>query len=710
MLTQLTVLLRSKLEKEFQHQMQVAKGYQGKSGSHNGISQMKIRSDAHGLDRCVSQSLDESMNSMRGELRQEDFTRPRREKLVEKLARSATDLDSTFQDLSEAYEAPHDVQFTGRALRSKTGTARFRRTSPGVDIPEVRLDPWTHENPGWRAQWGTSLIYPATGKNRTTVDAEDIVRLDEGEFLNDNLISFYLRYLQVEVERERPEVLKKVHIFSSFFYEKLKSTAKYEGVKSWTAKIDLFSYDYIVVPVNEHAHWYLAIICNVGQTLPGAQLPEHNNTEPQNGSTGEMSSSQAPGSSGQVQSIPIEDDLSSPHTVGISDDVTASPSTQSPERFKPRRSIGGSLSKVDTKAPKIITLDSLDGSHSATCKTLKTYLENEARDKKGVELASVPGGMKGKDVPGQDNHCDCGVFVLGYMEEFLKDPDEAARRLLQKERLEWNIRPQHLRNKVRSLLFDLQKQQQSRQTEELAKKKILRAQKKAAAAATSEPSNNNSASQSRGPSSSPAISKPASPDPAKSSPAEKAPVKEPMLQQATPKSPVAASSAPVEASTDDIVPTVEHLDHSLPLAPDPLLKTQSPTIDSESLVSRVRSSSSEASGQAFYSAPSSPENSARLRVDLPSPSGMVDGIPILKKTSSSDSEVASASLSQKKRKKKKGRKKGRKGQELEHHIQPSIEKDDQAEMVSARIHSPELVPSDSEANGVPTVKSFFTLV
>lgn len=37
------------------------------------------------------------------------------------------------------------------------------------------------------------LVYPLEGPRKANVDWIDLERLDEGEFLNDNLISFYLR-------------------------------------------------------------------------------------------------------------------------------------------------------------------------------------------------------------------------------------------------------------------------------------------------------------------------------------------------------------------------------------------------------------------------------------------------------------------------------------------------------------------------------------
>lgn len=640
------------------------------------------------------------------EPRKADLTRPRRERLIDKLASSTSDRRSACQDLTGAPEEYDEVRFAGRSLRSKTSTYTTRRRSPSINrFEEAEADLWTQKNPGWQSQWKKSLVYPATGKNRATVDVDDIARLDEGEFLNDNLISFYLRYLQAELEGNRPEVLKKVHIFSSFFFEKLKSSAKYEGVKSWTAKIDLFSYDYIVVPVNEHYHWYLAIICNVGQILPEAQSSEQDEAGRQDGEAGHTSTSKEPRSPAQTQPIPIDDDPSSPQTVRILDDVP-SPIRISSQQLKPREPIEGGSSNANTKTPKIITLDSLDGSHSGTCKTLKTYLENEAQDKKGIELPFLPGGMKGKDVPHQDNFCDCGVFVLGYMEEFLKDPDEAARRLLQKEKLDWDIRPRELRTKIRDLLFSLQGEQQVRLAEEQAKRKALKLQKKTAAAAAgaSDLSGNNSLSQSCAPSSGPPTSKPSSPNPAKTlareNPlVENAPTKEHFKDsnagEGMGELPVGAESAAVEGT----LPTLEATNQILP--PHSPLKVKNLTTDSDSPASQPKSSSSEGSGEAFFSAPSSPAKSDRLRSEPPSLLiNSVDGVPFVKKIPSSDSEGPSTLRKlEKKKKKKRNQKKHRMELEQEHSIQPSVEKDDDEEIVDA------LLPNHEEL----TVSAYFTL-
>jgi sentrin-specific protease 7 len=138
--------------------------------------------------------------------------------------------------------------------------------------------PWTDLNPDWSKEWRSSIIYPPTGENRARVDKQDVGRLNEGEFLNDNLIVFYLRWLQCQLEKGKPRTAKRIFFHkNSFFYSKLTSPEKgmrglnYAAVERWT-KDDLLHYDYIIVPVNEHMHWYVAIICNAPKLLLGHNL------------------------------------------------------------------------------------------------------------------------------------------------------------------------------------------------------------------------------------------------------------------------------------------------------------------------------------------------------------------------------------------------------------------------------------------------------
>jgi Ulp1 family protease len=136
-----------------------------------------------------------------------------------------------------------------RSGRTKT-TRAYTYKSP---TPDVKLKPKADLG----VKWEYPVVYPPVGKKRTTVEFSDLERLDDGEFLNDNLIEFYLKFL---VERERGEHNLKddqVYFFSTHFYSALTATApgkkglNYEAVKRWTGKDDIFSHDFLVVPVNE---------------------------------------------------------------------------------------------------------------------------------------------------------------------------------------------------------------------------------------------------------------------------------------------------------------------------------------------------------------------------------------------------------------------------------------------------------------------------
>ncbi|KAJ7140225.1 hypothetical protein C8R43DRAFT_892836, partial [Mycena crocata] len=98
------------------------------------------------------------------------------------------------------------------------------------------------------------LVYPPNQKGAVNITNGDVTRLKPGEFLNDTLIEFGLKLWLYGLEREKPELAKEIHIFSSFFYKKLNKKNPqegYESVRKWTSKFDLFQKKYIIIPINE---------------------------------------------------------------------------------------------------------------------------------------------------------------------------------------------------------------------------------------------------------------------------------------------------------------------------------------------------------------------------------------------------------------------------------------------------------------------------
>ncbi|XP_029416457.1 sentrin-specific protease 6 isoform X2 [Nannospalax galili] len=148
------------------------------------------------------------------------------------------------------------------------------------------------------------IVYPPPpAKGGISVTNEDLHCLSEGEFLNDVIIDFYLKYLVLE--KLKKEEADRIHIFSSFFYKRLNQRERRSSettnlsiqqkrhgrVKTWTRHVDIFEKDFIFVPLNEAAHWFLAVVC-----FPGLEKPKyepnphyHENAAVQKSSTAEDS-------------------------------------------------------------------------------------------------------------------------------------------------------------------------------------------------------------------------------------------------------------------------------------------------------------------------------------------------------------------------------------------------------------------------------------
>lgn len=121
------------------------------------------------------------------------------------------------------------------------------------------------------------LIYPP-GRGGISINTNDYICLGSDNYLNDVIIDFYLKYVHLELLTE--EQRAKTHIFSQFFYKRLTTMTKekdpklsasqkrHARVASWTKNVDLFEKDFVIIPINEQSHWFLAIICFPNLTEP----------------------------------------------------------------------------------------------------------------------------------------------------------------------------------------------------------------------------------------------------------------------------------------------------------------------------------------------------------------------------------------------------------------------------------------------------------
>ncbi|CAO1623625.1 unnamed protein product [Parajaminaea phylloscopi] len=116
------------------------------------------------------------------------------------------------------------------------------------------------------------LRFPLVGPGSVSVFESDCDRLLEGEFLNDTIVEFGLKYHLESLRVRDAALFESLYVFNTFFYRQLHQSKKhpdecYAQVRKWTTKFDIFAKDYLVMPINENLHWYLAIIVNPAQAL-----------------------------------------------------------------------------------------------------------------------------------------------------------------------------------------------------------------------------------------------------------------------------------------------------------------------------------------------------------------------------------------------------------------------------------------------------------
>ncbi|XP_072187668.1 sentrin-specific protease 6 isoform X5 [Excalfactoria chinensis] len=160
------------------------------------------------------------------------------------------------------------------------------------------------------------IVYPPPpAKGGISVTNEDLHCLNEGEFLNDVIIDFYLKYLVLE--KLKKEDADRIHVFSSFFYKRLNQRERrnihetsnlsiqqkrHGRVKTWTRHVDIFEKDFIFVPLNEAAHWFLAVIC-----FPGLEKPKYEpNPHYHENAAAQIKSSSSDGESNTPSPLPNE--------------------------------------------------------------------------------------------------------------------------------------------------------------------------------------------------------------------------------------------------------------------------------------------------------------------------------------------------------------------------------------------------------------------
>ncbi|XP_015732601.1 sentrin-specific protease 7 isoform X3 [Coturnix japonica] len=278
------------------------------------------------------------------------------------------------------------------------------------------------------------IVYPPPpAKGGLGVTREDLKCLEYGEFLNDVIIDFYLKYLLLE--KAPKHLAERTHIFSSFFYKCLTRTEKFseedpkvsvaqrrhKRVRTWTRHINIFNKDYIFVPVNEESHWYIAVICfpwleeTVYEECPHQTSFNLSPLRSENKSEDSVV--------GSVLAYP-EEETDANRTLFSKGGSESAASASVLDSCFSKISLSNSKRQI-CKRPCILILDSLKaGSVQKTVQVLREYLEVEWEAKRKTHREFSKSTMIDfyPRVPKQDNSSDCGVYLLQYVESFFQNP------------------------------------------------------------------------------------------------------------------------------------------------------------------------------------------------------------------------------------------------------------------------------------------------
>ncbi|KAK4895676.1 hypothetical protein LTR27_006157 [Elasticomyces elasticus] len=408
--------------------------------------------------------------------------------------------------VSETQSRHFEKPDVATAPRRSTRDRKPVEERPRTPSPER----WTRlNNP---KPWSRAVEYPAHAARRVTVDFGDIDRLDEGQFLNDNLVTFGLRKIQEEMA---PEYRDRTHFFNTFFYTSLsnkngRKTFNYDSVKKWTKTVDIFQLPFVVVPINIDLHWFVAIICNLDalerkiKNEEFGYLDDNDDQEAQQALddsvqiTGSRSTSEQPRDNakamhklslvpnvGASRDASVDNQASNSEVFEFGEDGKLAPSStnggsrpaseqpgETPNKLKTtKRKITPTGRKYPSDTPAIITLDSFGIAHTLETKFLKQYIMAEADEKRSmtVEYDTLQ-GVNAKGIPKQANFCDCGVYLLGYVEAFSRDPRGFVEKVLSREMEEESdfasFNPSAKRADIRNDLFKLNDEQEAQRREQ----------------------------------------------------------------------------------------------------------------------------------------------------------------------------------------------------------------------------------------------------
>ncbi|XP_062203931.1 uncharacterized protein LOC133906150 isoform X2 [Phragmites australis] len=208
------------------------------------------------------------------------------------------------------------------------------------------------------------VIYPNGDPDAVSISKRDVELLLPETFVNDTIIDFYVKYLSMRIE---PTEKRRYHFFNSFFFRKLADLDKDQGraPEGRAAFLRVRKWTR-KINVFEKDFLFIPVNFNLHWSLIVLCYP------------------------GEVATFKDGD------------------------------------MELSDKAPCILHMDSLKGSHNGLKDIIQSYLWEEWKERHPESASDNPDKFLNLrfvslELPQQDNSFDCGLFLLHYVEHFLMD-------------------------------------------------------------------------------------------------------------------------------------------------------------------------------------------------------------------------------------------------------------------------------------------------
>lgn len=106
-------------------------------------------------------------------------------------------------------------------------------------------------------QAGNTL--PVLTYNRIEITTEDMKCLRAREFLNDQIINFYMEFLRRSYLNEEQQ--RRVYVCDTFFMAAIENSDE-SRIQRWLKRINIMDRSHLLIPVMMNEHWFLMVLCH----------------------------------------------------------------------------------------------------------------------------------------------------------------------------------------------------------------------------------------------------------------------------------------------------------------------------------------------------------------------------------------------------------------------------------------------------------------